>query len=67
MSTWSEETVNKCHVCMGKMKRVHLKNPYIDDFSEDCQNESCYEFMSGTEALRNWSRSKAKEEHEDDN
>jgi len=63
LGTRSEEIKDKCPRCKGDMKRVYLKNPYIDDFSEDCQNKDCYEFMSGTKFLQSSSRSMARQEH----
>lgn len=57
-----EEIDDKCPACKGKMKRVYMKNPFIDDFSEDCLNEDCHEFMSGSQYLINSARRIAESE-----
>lgn len=61
-----EETDEKCHLWKGKLKRVYEKNPFIDDFSEDCLDKDCSEFMAGSEFLTSTSRNIARSEEDRD-
>lgn len=52
----------KCHHCGTTMIIVSMKNPYIDDFTDDCPNEDCEYFGFGLLSLRNSAMANARAE-----
>ena len=62
MGFHKKELDKKCNHCGNKLVRVHLKNPFIDDFLEGCDNLSCSNYEDMHNALNSWARSEAKRE-----
>ena len=64
MSTHSSTLDKACSKCANQLTRYHMKNPFIDDFADECSKCEPGEAMG---FLNYWSRSAAREEEARDN
>lgn len=61
MGTHYKTLDEKCPKCDSNMIMVHMKNPFIDDFSDECPKCSPGEAFN---RLSSWARSAAKAEQD---
>lgn len=52
----------KCTACGAQMESVSVKNPFVDDFADDCTNADCRLFHEGYRGIMSAARSIANEE-----
>ena len=64
MGISSKTTTESCKKCARKLTRFYMKNPFIDDFADEC---SVCEPGYARDVLNSWSRSAAREEEARDN
>jgi ssDNA-binding Zn-finger/Zn-ribbon topoisomerase 1 len=62
MTTRKELLAKRCEKCGAQMERVFEKNPFIDDFADQCTNPDCYQFRIGEQHLNAVSRAYARAE-----
>ena len=53
----------ECKECGSKLVDVSIKSPWIDDFEEGCDNDSCQNFGSMEEILLNREKSAYRREN----
>lgn len=63
MGTHTTTLKETCKKCETPLTRYHMKNPFIDDFSDECSKCEPGEAMG---FLNSWSRSAAKAEQDHD-
>lgn len=59
MSTHSTMLEKKCLTCDSHKVQYHMKNPFIDDFADECPKCEPGEALN---TLNSWARSAAREE-----
>ncbi len=64
MATFYTLIEKTCYLCGSPMKRVHMKNMYINDCENECTNIECDNYMKALLSLQAKSRQKAKLELE---
>jgi hypothetical protein len=53
-----------CSICSAIIQRIHLKNPFIDDFEDECSNTECSDHGSALKRLNTSARAIARRENE---
>ena len=66
MTGMNKEKLNKkCNYCGENLIRTHLKDCWIDDFIDGCDNINCSNYEDAEKTLLSFSRSEARREQEE--
>jgi hypothetical protein len=60
---YTEKTSKQCSLCGAAIVTISMKNPYIDDFHDECTNPACREHGKAVRILTQRARNTAKLEH----
>ena len=62
MGTTRQLIDQTCPKCGSRKQRVHTKNPFLDDFQDECSNTACPDHGWAEEYLRAMARNIARSE-----